>query len=72
MGQINQEQKIIDAILRKYQHEKGDEKLKKKIYDELTSARFKEEITSSFKVVLRKSNDPSIHDFVEVVLETKL
>ncbi len=72
MSLINQEQKTINAILAKYTHEKPDENLKKKIYADLMSAKEKGTLTLPFKVTLRKIPDPSVTDFIEVTLDTKL
>ncbi len=69
---INQEQKIIESILKKYELEKPDEELKKKIYKDLMHAKSKGLITIPFKVILRKKNDPNMRDFVEIVIDSKL
>lgn len=72
MSRINQEQKIIESILKKYEGEKADAELKKKIYDDLMEAKYQGILTIPFKVILRKKPHAHARDFVEIVLDTKL
>ncbi|MCH9609081.1 MAG: hypothetical protein S4CHLAM45_08440 [Chlamydiales bacterium] len=69
---IDQEQKTIETILKKYLHLPPDEELKKKIYNDLTEAKANGKIFTPFKVILRKNPDPNIRNFIEIAIETKI
>ncbi len=66
------EQEFIKQMLKKYQHEKVDEDLKKKIWDDLQQAKFLGKVTIPFKVVLRRDQSGKFPSFVEVILDTKV
>lgn len=66
------QQKEINKILSKYIQEPVSKDLKKKIYDELTTAKASGKITIPFKVVMRKHPSDVHRDFIEVILDTKV
>lgn len=68
----DREQEYIQNFLKKYQHEKASEELKKKIWDDLQMERYYGRIHISFKVFLRKDAYGRYPDCIEVILDTKL
>jgi len=67
----DQQQVKIQKILSKFKHLPVSSELKKLIYDELTDAKVRGEITIPFKVVMHdlKSGRRS---YIEIILETKV
>jgi len=66
------EQEFIEKILAKYRNQLASEELKKSIHSELTAAKEKGDISIPFKVVMRKDTSGKHHDYIEVILDTKV
>ena len=62
----------IQKLLIKYKHEKVDEELKKKIWDELQMEKYLGHITIPFKLAVQQDPSGKYPDFIEVILETKV
>lgn len=66
------EQDYIKKLLKKYRHEKVNEDLKRKVWEELQMEKYKGNITIPFKVTLRLDASGQFPDCVEVILDTKV
>lgn len=67
----SEEQLRIQKILSKYRSQPVSEELKKTIYNELSGAKERGEISIPFKVVMRHS-DSHHRPYIEVILDTKV
>lgn len=68
----NKEQAYITNLLKKYRHLPVTEELKAKIWDELQMEKYKGTVTIPFKVVMRRDTQKKYHDYIEVILDTKV
>ena len=66
------EQALIEKILSKYRHMPFSDDLKKTLYDELSSAKERGDITIPFKIVMRKDSSRAHRAYIEVILDTKV
>lgn len=66
------QEELIKKVLMKYQDEKADEELKKKVYDELTNEKYQGNITIPFRVILRNDVHGVYPPCIEVILDTKV
>lgn len=68
----NEQQELIQTLLKKYSKEPPSEELKKKIWDELQKEKFLGHLTIPFKVVLRRDPAGQFPSYIEVILDTKV
>jgi len=68
----DEEQRLVESILKKYRHEHANEELKKKIWDELSMEKYHGRIKIPFKVVLRVDQQGKFPSVIEVILDTKV
>ncbi|NGX58541.1 MAG: hypothetical protein K940chlam3_01448 [Chlamydiae bacterium] len=68
----DRETEHVNKLLEKYKHEKVDEDLKKKIWEELQHEKHLGNISIPFKIVLRRDEYGKYPDTIEVILDTKL
>ncbi len=68
----NEQQELVQSLLRKYKKEAATEELKKKIWDELQKEKYLGRLTIPFKVVLRRDPTGKFPDYIEVILDTKV
>lgn len=68
----NDQQELINSILKKYKREPATEELKKKIWDELQREKYLGRVTIPFKVVLRRDPSGLFPNYIEVILDTKV
>ncbi len=66
------EQKYIQKILKKYKHEPVSEELKKKIWDELQTAKHEGKVSIPFKLVTHRDPSGKFPEYIEVILDTKV
>ena len=66
------EENYIKSLMKKYQGERVDEELKKKVWDELQMEKYLGRVTIPFKIAIRKDPYGKFPDLLEVVLDTKV
>ncbi len=66
------EAETIKKILSKYRKKPVSDELKKNIYYDLCTAKAEGVITIPFKVILHKREHDKQHDYIEVLLDTKV
>lgn len=66
------EAEYIEKLLKKYEHEKVDEELKSKIWDELQMEKHLGNVRIPFKLAIRHDATGKFPDYIEVILETKV
>ena len=66
------EEDYIKYILEKYKNEPANEKLKKKIWDELQEAKYEGRVTIPFKVILKEDVYNQYPPSIQVILDTKV
>jgi hypothetical protein len=62
----------IQALLEKYKNDPVTDELKQKIYDELCEERFKGNISIPFQIIVKRDNSGIHHDYIEVLLDTRV
>lgn len=74
-GQViirRKEEEYIHSLMKKYQHEKVNEELKKKVWDELQMEKHEGRITIPFKLAIRLDIYGKFPDLLEIILDTKV
>ena len=66
------EQEYIKQLMQKYQNEPVTDELKKKVWDELQTEKYRGTITIPFKLAVRRDPYGKYPDLIEVILDTKV
>ena len=66
------QQKYIQDLLKKYRNHPANEELKKKIWDELQTEKYRGNVTIPFKVTLRRDSYGKFPDYIEIMLDSKV
>jgi len=66
------EEEYIKTLMKKYQHEKVCDELKKRVWDELQMEKHLGKITIPFKLAVRRDPYGKFPDLIEVILDTKV
>ena len=66
------EESYIKSLMEKYQGQKVDEELKKKVWEELQMEKHLGRITIPFRLAVRKDPYGKFPDLLEVILDTKV
>lgn len=67
-----EQQTYINSILEKYKNEAVTDELKQRIYDDLCRERYLGNITIPFKLIVKRDNSGVHHDYIEVLLDTRV
>lgn len=68
----DEEQKRIEKILAPFQDQPVSEELRKQVYETLSDAKFRGEISIPFRIVVHQDAYKKYPDRLEVILDTKV
>lgn len=68
----DEEQKRIETLMKPFQNQPVSEELRKQVYETLSEAKFRGEISIPFRIVIAQDAYKRYPDCLKIILDTKL